>query len=236
MSWRVHEHLLDDRGRGVVRVGVPADVLAGELEAEADLAEFGKDAAIARDRVAEVVTIDHVLAAPPGDGAQRCVDPECREPGVRAASICQGDKFGRGVSAERSPIPGERARRDDERGHRCRSEEERDGECHAARCGAEVHDPQDRAANARWVWEGHAIQDSEDQPVWSTGRCEHLRCGAAQIPLHDGPGRGRSLVPVAAVRGGVRPISPTRYTPVARLAHVARVRPARASAVALAQW
>ena len=55
VTGRVHEHLLDRGRRDVVGVGVPADVLAGQLVAVADRVELVQDLAVARDGVAEVV-------------------------------------------------------------------------------------------------------------------------------------------------------------------------------------
>ena len=87
MPGRAHEHLVDRGGGLVVRVGVPADVLAGQLVAVADRVELVEDLAVARDRVAEVVALDHVLAAPSGDRGQRRVDLERWQPGARAARL-----------------------------------------------------------------------------------------------------------------------------------------------------
>src|SRR4029078_3233803 len=74
---RLHERVVDDAGRDVVGVVVPADVLAGDRAAVVLLVEDVEDViAGRRDVVAEVVAGDHVLAPPAGDRRERRIDPQ----------------------------------------------------------------------------------------------------------------------------------------------------------------
>jgi hypothetical protein len=107
MAGRFHEHLLDRDGRLIVRVGVPADVLAGGLVAVADAGERVEDAAASRDVVAEVVPLDHVLAPPARDRGQGRVNLESPQPGACAGAVGQCDEFGFGRRIERVAIPGQ---------------------------------------------------------------------------------------------------------------------------------
>ena len=81
MARRIHEHLVDRGGGLVVGVRVPADILAGQPVAVAVRVELVEDLAVARDRVAEVVALDHVLASPRATEVERRVDLERRQPG-----------------------------------------------------------------------------------------------------------------------------------------------------------
>ena len=97
MAGRVHEHPLDGRRGLVVRVGVPADVLAGDLVAEADRRELGEDPArVAGDVMAEVVAVDHVLAAPASNRGQRRVHVQGLQAGARSRAVGEGDQLGLG--------------------------------------------------------------------------------------------------------------------------------------------
>ena len=88
---RRHELLVDpDRRVRVVESGVPADVLAGPVVAQAVRVVVGVDeAAAAGDRVAEVVLGQHVRAAPSGQADERAVLLHRRHAVVRARAVQQ---------------------------------------------------------------------------------------------------------------------------------------------------
>ena len=98
--------LLDDAGRDVVGVVVPADVLAGDRVAVVLLVEDVEDVVAARrDVVAEVVAGDHVLAPPAGDRRERRVDLERAEPGRRPRLVREADELPLRGGAERARAP-----------------------------------------------------------------------------------------------------------------------------------
>jgi len=124
MGGRVHEHGLDRRGRLAVRVRVPPDVLARERVAVPATIELVEHHAPAGDRVAEVVPVDHVLAAPAGHVVQGPVDTQRGKAGSGACLVRQRDQLGFGgrVVGPRSP------RCDPPREERQRADREGDGE------------------------------------------------------------------------------------------------------------
>ena len=93
------------RGRLVVGIVVPADVLARELVAVALVGHHVEDrVAIGRDAVAEVVALDHVLRPATGDRLQLRVDLE-RAEAVRGAGLVR-----RGRRAPTRPSSSRRSR------------------------------------------------------------------------------------------------------------------------------
>ncbi len=128
MAGRIHEHAVDLGGRHVVRVVVPADVLARHLVAVADGIELVEDLADTRDVVAEIVVLDHVLAPPAGDGAERRIDLQGLETGTRPASVGESRPGSPRTTSCRRPRPtrtsdagrgqGEGRPGTDEQGHR----------------------------------------------------------------------------------------------------------------------
>ena len=112
MPGRVHEHLLDALGRDVVRVVVPADVLAGQRIAVAPTVHLAEDVSARRirNRVVEVIPHDHVLRPPTGDGGQGGIDLEGSQPGVGAGLIGQRDQLLLVGGAEGIGVPREDVR------------------------------------------------------------------------------------------------------------------------------
>ena len=200
MTRRAHEHALDLGGRHVVGVVVPADVLAGHLVAVAARRHLVEDLAGARDVVAEVVALDHVLAPPAGDRAKRRVPAQCLPPGACPGLVGQGHELLLGCRAERVRAPAEGRRGSGHDPDRARDEGDGDDQPEPRRAGpvgsVARHGPGrtealDRSGGTRWGRRSGAIR--HDRTVVSR---------SDPVSPRDGPGRGGTGVPVSAGGGG----------------------------------